>query len=52
MKLHSNTNWKQNSTDYVDALLPKYCKTRSDSVCELIKHFLNNIVGFGKFFGS
>ena len=28
MKLHSNTNWKQNFTEHVDSLPPKYCRTR------------------------
>ena len=52
MKLHSNTNWKQNFTEHVVSLPPKYCRTSWDSVYEFIKHFLKNIEGFKKVFGS
>ena len=49
MKLHSNTNWKQNFTEHVNSLPPKYCRTRWDSVYELIRHFLKNVESFKTF---
>ena len=49
VKLHRNTNRKQNLTEHMDSLPPKYCRTRWDSVYELIRHFLKNVESFKTF---